>query len=98
MDFCCSSRWSSVRFYRSLERTSKLVPVHPVLLQAVNFVFSPVVITALFAMIYKFLPDIKLQWSDVTIGAAVTAVLFTIGKQLIGMYLGTASVGSTYGA
>jgi membrane protein len=74
------------------------LPVPPVLLQAVNFVFSLVVITALFSMIYKFLPDIKLQWSDVTIGAAVTAVLFTIGKQLIGMYLGTASVGSAYGA
>jgi membrane protein len=49
-------------------------------------------------MIYKFLPDIKLEWRDVLIGAIVTAVLFTIGKTLIGMYLGRASIGSTYGA
>jgi membrane protein len=55
-------------------------------------------ITALFAMIYKFLPDVRLEWRDVWIGAALTAVLFIIGKSLIGLYLGHSSVGSTYGA
>jgi hypothetical protein len=57
-----------------------------------------VVITALFAAMYKVLPDVTIRWSDVWIGAAVTALLFTIGKLLIGLYLGHASVGSTFGA
>jgi membrane protein len=56
------------------------------------------VITLLFAMIYKVLPDVKLKWEDVWVGALVTAGLFTIGKFLIGLYLGTSSLGSTYGA
>lgn len=75
-----------------------ILPIPAFVLQGVNLIFSLVVITALFAMIYKFLPDIKLEWRDVLIGAIVTAVLFTIGKTLIGMYLGRASIGSTYGA
>jgi membrane protein len=54
--------------------------------------------TMLFAAIYKFLPDVQLRWSDVIVGAAFTSLLFTAGKQLIGMYLGKASFGSTYGA
>jgi membrane protein len=69
-----------------------------VLLQAVNVVVSLGVITLLFAMIYKVLPDVKLAWSDVWVGALVTAGLFTIGKFLIGLYLGTSSLASTYGA
>jgi membrane protein len=52
----------------------------------------------LFAAIYKFVPDVQLKWGDVTVGACFTALLFTIGKQLIGLYLGRASFGSTYGA
>jgi membrane protein len=56
------------------------------------------VITLLFAMIYKVLPDVKLKWEDVWVGALVTAGLFTIGKYLIGLYLGTSSFASTYGA
>jgi membrane protein len=56
------------------------------------------VITLLFAMIYKVLPDVKLKWADVWVGALVTAVLFTVGKVLIGLYLGTSSFVSTYGA
>jgi membrane protein len=56
------------------------------------------VITFLFAAIYKMLPEVRLQWSDVAVGASVTALLFTIGKQLIGLYLGKTSFGSTYGA
>jgi membrane protein len=57
-----------------------------------------VVVTALFALIYRYLPDAEIAWRDVWFGAAVTAVLFTIGKFLIGMYLGRAGVGSAYGA
>lgn len=63
-----------------------------------NFLISFGVITLLFAMIYKFLPDVKITWSDVGIGAAITALLFTIGKSVLGLYLANSSVGSTYGA
>jgi membrane protein len=69
-----------------------------VLWEALNVIVSLIVITLLFAMIYKVLPDVKLTWSDVWVGALVTAGLFTIGKFLIGLYLGTSSFGSTYGA
>lgn len=69
-----------------------------VLWEAVNVVVSLAVVTLLFAMIYKVLPDVKLAWGDVWVGALVTAGLFTIGKFLIGLYLGTSSLGSTYGA
>src|SRR4029079_7465106 len=54
--------------------------------------------TALFAAIYKVMPDVRLKWSDVILGASVTALLFTTGKQLLGLYLGRASFESTYGA
>jgi membrane protein len=67
-------------------------------LQAATALISFVVITGLFAAIYKLLPDVRLKWSDVMVGAAVTALLFTVGKQLIGLYLGKASFGSAYGA
>ena len=68
------------------------------LLQGVNFVLSFVLITALFAAIFKYLPDAKVGWYDVAIGAAVTALLFVIGKSLIGLYLGSRNMESTYGA
>jgi membrane protein len=66
--------------------------------QAANLILSVVVLTVLFAMIYKYLPDAQITWSDVGVGAAVTAVLFTAGKFLIGLYLGQFAVGSAYGA
>jgi membrane protein len=56
------------------------------------------VVTLLFAMMFKILPDVKLAWNDVWIGAAVTAALFTIGKFLIGMYLAKGGIGTSYGA
>lgn len=73
-------------------------PAAEFLLQALNFVVSLAVITLLFAMIFRFLPDVKIAWRDVWFGAAVTALLFTIGKTLIGLYLGNSSVASVYGA
>ncbi|HEY9829314.1 MAG TPA: YihY/virulence factor BrkB family protein [Stenomitos sp.] len=63
-----------------------------------NFLISFGVITLLFALIYRVLPDAKIAWGDVWFGAIITALLFTIGKTLIGLYLGNSSVGSTYGA
>lgn len=52
----------------------------------------------LFALIYKFVPDVEIMWKDVWIGAAITSILFTVGKYLIGLYIGTSGVSSTFGA
>ena len=82
----------------ALGRVFAGLPGSTVVWEGVNFAVSFAVITLLFAAIYKVLPDVKVAWGDVWIGAAMTAVLFVIGKLLIGLYLGNASVGSTYGA
>ncbi|MEC4895287.1 MAG: YihY/virulence factor BrkB family protein [Oscillatoria sp. PMC 1051.18] len=66
--------------------------------QFINIIVSFGVITLLFALIYKYLPDVKIKWSDVKIGAIITALLFTLGKYIIGLYLGRGSFASTYGA
>ena len=68
------------------------------MLQAVNVVVSLAVSTLLFALTFKVLPDVKLAWRDVWIGAFLTALLFAVGKFLIGLYLGRSSFSSTYGA
>jgi membrane protein len=70
----------------------------PVLLQAFNLVVSLGVMTFLFGLIYRLLPDVRLAWRDVWTGAFVTSLLFSIGKLLIGLYLGHSSVASSYGA
>jgi membrane protein len=67
-------------------------------LQVINVFLSIVVITFLFAMIFKFLPDKKIKWRSVWFGAFFTAVLFTIGKTLTALYLANSSVASSYGA
>jgi membrane protein len=74
------------------------LPGWEVVWQALNLVISFGVITVLFAMIYKILPDVKVAWRDVWLGAAVTALLFALGKLGIGLYLGKGSVASSYGA
>lgn len=79
-------------------RFSEALPGGELVWQAFNFVFSLSVITGLFALIFKFVPDAEIRWRDVWLGAAVTAVLFTIGKVLLGLYLGKAAIGSAYGA
>lgn len=68
------------------------------LVASFNLVFSIMVITFVFAMIFKILPDAKIQWKTVWVGAFVTTLLFSTGKYLIGFYLGNSSVGSAYGA
>jgi membrane protein len=68
------------------------------LLEGINFIVSSGLITVAFALIYKLVPRAPVQWRDVWIGAAVTALLFTIGKSLIGFYLGKAGVASAFGA
>ena len=67
-------------------------------LQIINVAISLVVIFILFSSVYKVLPDVKITWKDVRIGALVTTILFVIGKYLIGLYLGTSTVASTFGA
>jgi membrane protein len=77
---------------------SEVLPGGELLWQALNFAFSLSVITGLFALIFKYVPDAAIRWRDVWLGAAVTAGLFTIGKFLLALYLGKAAIGSSYGA
>jgi len=65
---------------------------------AVDFVLSFGVITVAFAMIYKLMPRVRVEWRDVWIGAVVTSLLFTVGKMAIGLYIGRSAVASTFGA
>jgi membrane protein len=69
-----------------------------VLLKALNFTLSLGIITMLFTMIFKFLPDVKIAWRDVWLGGFITALLFNLGKLLIGLYIGRSSLSSVYGA
>jgi membrane protein len=73
-------------------------PYAQLILAVTNSVVSIVLISILFAAIYKVLPDRPLEWRDVLIGALVTAVLFTAGKSLIGWYIGSSTMASSYGA
>jgi membrane protein len=75
-----------------------LLPGSETIMQVLTFVVSFALIIFLLALIYKFVPDVEIAWKDVWIGAVVTALLFTLGKFLIGLYLGKSSVASTYGA
>lgn len=75
-----------------------LMPGFGWLWQVVNIITSLIVETVLFGMIYKYLPDVNITWRDVSVGALVTSVLFTLGKFLIGFYLGQTAIGSMYGA
>jgi membrane protein len=75
-----------------------VLPIPPFLLELLNFVLSFAVTSILFAALFKVLPDIDSQWSDVWIGAVATAALFTVGKSLIGIYIGRMALESTYGA
>ena len=68
------------------------------LLQVLNFIISIGLVTVLFALIFKYLPDAKIKWRDVWLGAFVTAVLFTLGKSALGIYFGMANPGSSFGA
>jgi membrane protein len=76
---------------------NSILPFGRLLLSGLNFVVSLTLISVLFAAIYKVLPDRHLEWHDVGVGAVVTAVLFTIGKALIGLYIGRSAVASSYG-
>jgi membrane protein len=74
------------------------LPFGEAILSIVNFAVSLALLSVLFAAIYKVLPDRPIEWRDVTVGAVMTALLFTLGKTLIGWYLGSSAVASSYGA
>jgi membrane protein len=75
-----------------------MLPGGIVIAVTVYLVFDFAIVVLLFAMIFKFLPDVEIQWRDVWIGAFITAILFGIGKWLLGFYLGSGAAGSAYGA
>jgi membrane protein len=74
------------------------LPFGKLIASAMNTVISIALLSALFAAIYKILPDTPIAWGDVLVGAVATAILFTAGKSLIGWYIGSSAVASTYGA
>ena len=80
------------------DKINHTVPGGTALTLFINLVLNLVVITLLFAMIFKYLPDAKIAWRDVWIGAALTTVLFIVGKWGLSFYLGSGSAGSAYGA
>jgi membrane protein len=77
---------------------SGVLPLPEAVLHLLNFALSFVVVMGLFALIFKILPDAKVAWRDVWVGAALTSVLFTVGKFALGLYLGKSNVASGYGA
>jgi membrane protein len=77
---------------------NSILPFSKVIVEVLNVLVSLILISILFAAIYKVLPDRPIAWRDVITGAIVTAVLFTMGKSLIGWYIGSSAVASSYGA
>jgi membrane protein len=75
-----------------------LLPLPALVVQTIAFVVSLAGVSVLFALIFRYIPDTIIPWRQIGIGATATALLFNIGKQLIGLYLGKAAVGSAYGA
>ncbi len=78
--------------------SASILPGEEVVLHLTNVLISFLVISGLFATIYKIMPNVRIEWRDVILGGAVTSFLFTIGKFVLGLYLGKASFASTYGA
>jgi membrane protein len=77
---------------------SAMLPAIKVVWPAIDILISFGFVTVLFALIYKFLPDVRIEWKDVWIGAALTAFFFSVGKFLIGLYLGKSTATASYGA
>lgn len=81
-----------------MDRTARLEGLFGAVVHGVNVVLSFGVVVALFAVMFRLLPDARMSWRDVWVGAAATAVLFVGGKELIGLYLGSSNPGSAFGA
>jgi membrane protein len=88
-----SSLLSVIKLYLS---SSIDIPI--IFFQAGDILVSLFILTLLFALLYKFLPDVTISWSDVWVGGAVTAILFTLGNIVLGSYIGRSSISSAYGA
>jgi len=82
----------------ALEALSSGIIIVGVVLRSASALISFGLAALLFATVYKVLPSVRLAWKDVAVGAVITAVLFTVGKYAIGLYLGSSTVASTYGA
>ena len=80
------------------DSAGRVISIDPAVLQALHMIVAFAVTTLLFAMIFKVLPDVSIGWHEVWIGAAMTSLLFTLGKFLIGLYLGQSNMASAYGA
>jgi len=79
-------------------RATQDLPGGAALWSGLHLVFSIAIFAAVFALLFRYLPDVRIQWRDVALGAVATAVLFALGKYAVGFYLGRSSVGSAYGA
>jgi membrane protein len=77
---------------------SGMLPFPSAIVDSINFLFSFIAIAVLFGLIFKYVPETKIEWRDVRVGALLTALCFTIGKSLLALYLGKTSPGSAYGA
>ena len=77
---------------------ASFLPAYGAVLYILNLLSSFLIITLLFAVIYKVMPAVRLEWRDVMLGGAVTSLLFTFGKLSLGIYLGKAGISSSYGA
>lgn len=84
------------RYHRFSGHLEHLLPRGSALAWAVHLALDISVVTLLFAMIFKSLPDARLSWRDVRLGATLTALLFLVGKYALGLYLGSGSAGSAY--
>lgn len=81
-----------------VDRVSHVLPGGPWLWHAINLLLSLAVLGMLFALMFKYLPEVSVRWRDVRVGALLTAALFTVGEWLIGLYVTRTNVGSAYGA
>lgn len=77
---------------------SRSLPMPPSTMSAINFMASLIAVAVLFALVFRYVPGTRIAWKNIWIGAIITALLFTIGQFLIGLYLGKVAVGSAYGA
>ena len=82
----------------SLVIDAALSAIGSALWQPIQLLVSFAVVTVLFAMIFRFVPDVRVEWRDVWFGSAFTAILFVLGKFMLGLYLGRSAIGSSYGA
>ena len=92
-----SSMFVSTAINFMSEHASDVLPIPSTVIHLLNIGISAVIVTLLFALIFKYLPDVEINWKDVAIGAAVTAALFLVGNYAIGLYISKAAVGSAYG-